>query len=140
MVSQDTISLRSNGDIQELLTLLNHPSSPSVFTWDSCYLIFSFICVFCRSLLSFCSFFFCVVCSSSILIPLWYLKVLLDMLVSLFNWTTGMNKIQLKKNRNDNVGIKWPPYATMFGCAAEIGLLKTPIPNEILQVLQKEED
>ena len=28
----------------------------------------------------------------------------------------------------------------MFGCAPKVGLSTTPIPNEILQVLQKEED
>ena len=136
MVSQDTISLRSNGDIQELLTwvhrqfLLGVPVTWSLVLYvcfvDRCcpFVLFSFVL--------------------SVLLRFWFpfgiLKFILDMLVSLFNWTTGMNKIQLKKNRNDNVGIKWPPYATMFGCAAEIGLLKTPIPNEILQVLQNEED
>ena len=28
----------------------------------------------------------------------------------------------------------------MFACAPKVGLSTTPIPNEILQVLQKEED
>ena len=48
---------------QELLTLLEHLSSPPDFQWGSCYSIFSFICMFCRSLFIFfwplcCLFFF----------------------------------------------------------------------------------
>jgi hypothetical protein len=85
---------------QELLTLPEHLSSPSVFSaWGSCYSIFSFICMFCRSLFVLLCFFFwplcclffsnirilitplvsfghCAVCSSSIYgfwLPLWYL-------------------------------------------------------------------
>ena len=53
---------------QELLTLPE---------WGSCHSIFSFMCMFCRSLFVFCSFSFdhCVVCSSLIYgfwLPLWY--------------------------------------------------------------------
>ena len=35
---------------QELLTVPEHLSSPSVFSEGSCYSIFSFMCMFCRSL------------------------------------------------------------------------------------------
>jgi hypothetical protein len=35
---------------QELLTLLEHLSAPPVFSEGSCYSIFSFVCMFCRSL------------------------------------------------------------------------------------------
>ena len=35
---------------QELLTLPEQLSSPPVFKWGSCYSIFSFMCMFCRSL------------------------------------------------------------------------------------------
>jgi hypothetical protein len=35
---------------QKLLTLPEHLSSPPVFLWGSCYLIFSFMCMFCRLL------------------------------------------------------------------------------------------
>ena len=45
-----------------------------------------------------------------------------------------------QKNRRDHDGIKRSPYEAMFGCAPKVGLSTTPIPNEILQVLQKEED
>ena len=65
----------------------------SVF-WPLCCLSFCLLAIVLSVLLSFGH---CVDCTSSILIPLWYLQVLLDMLVSLFNWTTGMNKIQIKK-------------------------------------------
>jgi hypothetical protein len=52
------------------------------FYWGSFYSIFSFMCMFCRSLfvLSYFSFGHCVVCSSLIygfLLPLWYLQALL---------------------------------------------------------------
>jgi hypothetical protein len=43
---------------QELLTLPNHLSSPP----GSCYSIFSFICMFCRSLFVLLSFFFWPLC------------------------------------------------------------------------------
>ena len=55
------------------------------------------------------------------------------------DWTTGI-RLQFQKNRQDHVGIKHSPYETMFGCAPKVGLSTTPILNEILQVLQKEED
>ena len=52
------------------------------FYWGSFYSIFSFMCMFCRSLfvLSYFSFGHCVVCPSSIYgfwLPLWYLQALL---------------------------------------------------------------
>ena len=51
------------------------------FWWDSLYSIFSFMCMFCRSLFVICTFSFgnCVVCSSSIYglwLSLWYLQAL----------------------------------------------------------------
>jgi hypothetical protein len=55
------------------------------------------------------------------------------------NWTTG-KKLQFQKNLQNKVGIKCSPYETMFGCQSKVGLSKTPILNEILKVLQKEED
>ena len=56
------------------------------------------------------------------------------------NWATGLQFLQFQKNRRDHVGINRSPYEVMLGCAPTIGLSTTPIPNEILQVLQKEED
>ena len=47
---------------QELLTLPGHLSSPSVFSRGSCYSIFSFMCMFCRSLFVFLYFFFLPLC------------------------------------------------------------------------------
>jgi len=55
----------------------------------------------------------------------------------LVNWATGITFVQFQKNRRDHV--KRSPYETMLGCAPKFGLSKTPIPNEILQVLQKQE-
>ena len=47
---------------QELLTLPEHLSSPPGFSWGSCYSIFSFICMFCRSLFVRLYFFFWPLC------------------------------------------------------------------------------
>ena len=69
-----------------------------------------------------------------------------DMLVSWMrdnnttNWSTGIKFVQFQKNRRDHEGIKRSPYEAMFGCAPKVGLSTTPIPNEILDVLQREED
>jgi hypothetical protein len=57
------------------------PEFTPCFQWGSCYSIFSFICMFCRSLFVLLYFFFGhgVVCSSSIYefwLPLWYLLAL----------------------------------------------------------------
>ena len=59
------------------------PEFTSGFQWGLCYSIFSFICMFCRSLFVLCiiSFGHCVLCSSSIYgfqLPLWYLQTLLN--------------------------------------------------------------
>ena len=89
---------------QELPTIPEHLSSPPVFYCGSCYSIYSFMCMLCRSLfvfngvrvtrsivlcvccvdrcLSFCPFslFHCVFCSSSIYgfwLPYWYLQTIL---------------------------------------------------------------
>jgi hypothetical protein len=43
---------------QELLILSEHLSSPPSFWWGSCYSIFSFMCMFCRSLFVLLYFFF----------------------------------------------------------------------------------
>jgi hypothetical protein len=50
---------------QELLTIPEHLSSPPVFSGGSCYSIFIFMCMFCRSLFVLLYFFFghCVVSS-----------------------------------------------------------------------------
>ena len=55
-------------------------------------------------------------------------------------WATGIQFAQFKKNRRDLVGIRRSPYKTILGCAPKVGLSTTPIPNENLQVLQKQED
>jgi hypothetical protein len=47
---------------QELLTLPEHLSSSSVFSGGSCYSIFSFMCMFCRSLFVLLYFFFWPLC------------------------------------------------------------------------------
>ena len=92
----------------ELPTLSEHLGSPPVF--DPCYSIFSFICMFCRSLfilLYFFSFGHCVVCSASIYafwLPLWYLQTLLNATfnnISAISWnnpkhpdkTTGLPQV-----------------------------------------------
>jgi hypothetical protein len=68
---------------QELPTLPEHLSSPPVFSGGSCYLIFSFICMFCRSLFVLLHFFFWLLCCLSffdiqiLITSLWYLQTLL---------------------------------------------------------------
>ena len=72
-----------------------YPSGAPEFTpgfwWGSCYLIFSFICMFCRLLFVLLYFFFQPLCCLFFfdirilifLIPLWYLQTLLTPLYSL---------------------------------------------------------
>ena len=61
----------------------HHSGAPEFthgFQSCSCYSIFNFMCMFCRSLFVFFSFVHCVVCSSSIYgfwLSLWYLQALL---------------------------------------------------------------
>ena len=50
---------------QELLTLAEHLSSPPVFSEISCYSIFSFMCMFCRSLFVLLYFFSWSLCCPS---------------------------------------------------------------------------
>ena len=69
---------------QELLSLPEHLGSHPVL-WCSCYSIFSFVCMFYRSLFVLLYFFFfghCVVCSSiyGLWLPLWYLQTLLEVI------------------------------------------------------------
>ena len=54
-------------------------------------------------------------------------------------WATSIRFVQFQKNSRDHVGIKRSPCEVMFGCAPKVDL-STTIPNEIFQVLQKEED
>ena len=65
---------------QELLTLSEHLSSPPVLV-GSCYSIFSFICMFCRSLFVLLYFYFWPLCCLSFfdiwILYLWYLKFFL---------------------------------------------------------------
>jgi len=56
------------------------------------------------------------------------------------NWATGIQFVQFQRNMQYHVEIKRSPYEAMFGCAPKVGLSITPIPNEILQVRQNEED
>jgi hypothetical protein len=65
---------------------ISYPSGAHEFTpgfqWGSCYSIFSFMCMFCRSLFVLLYLFFChcIVYSSSIYgfwFPIWYLQTLL---------------------------------------------------------------
>ena len=59
-----------------------HPSSPPGFSWVSCYSIFSFMCMFCRSLFVLFYFFFWSLCClfffdiRILITSLWYLQTL----------------------------------------------------------------
>ena len=77
----------------------DYPSRAAEFTpgfkWDSCYSIFSFLCMFCRSLFvlliffSFCHF---VVCPSSIYgfwFPIWYRQTLRRFVLTPIYWVGG---------------------------------------------------
>ena len=50
------------------------------------------------------------------------------------NWATGIQFVQCQSNRPDHVRIKRSPYEAMFGCAPEVGLSTTLIPNEIVML------
>ena len=86
---------------QELHTLPEYAR----FLWGSCYSIFSFICLFSRSLfVLFNSFFFahCVVCSSLIYefwIPLWYFQTLLYG-VGDIHFVTSVTETKKKPNKS----------------------------------------
>jgi hypothetical protein len=66
---------------EEIANPSGAPEFTPGFSWGSCYSIFSFMCMFCRSLFVLLYFFFghCVVCSSiyGFWLPLWYLQTLL---------------------------------------------------------------
>jgi hypothetical protein len=77
-----TLTPRVSRMEQELLTLLEHMSSPQVIGVGSCYSVFSFMYVLCRSLFVHCTFSVdhCIFSSSSIYgfwLPLSYLQTLL---------------------------------------------------------------
>ena len=69
---------------QELLTLSEHLNSPPIFKWGSCYSIFSFMCMSCRSLFFLLSFFFW---------PLWCLSFDLRILITPFVSSTSSNYV-----------------------------------------------
>ena len=96
---------RSNSDyifvlhfLQELPTLTVHLSSPPGFQWSSCYLIFNFMSMLCRSL--FVLFLLAIVLSVFdlwILIPLWYLQIpfLLKECLYIYRewmWSSGLGR------------------------------------------------
>jgi hypothetical protein len=47
---------------------------------------------------------------------------------------------QFRKNSSFNAGIKQSPYATLFGIKARIGLTSSPLPHDVIQKLQTEDD
>jgi len=62
---------------------MEHLSSPPDFSGGSCYTIFSFMCMFCRSLFVLLPFFFWTLCclfffDKRIHITVWYLQTLLN--------------------------------------------------------------
>ena len=84
----------------ELFTLLRHLSSPRGFEWGP---VFSFICMFCRSLFFLLFYFYfghCVVYPSSIygfLLPLWYPQTLLY--TPTLIWSVPNTKVDPKELR-----------------------------------------
>ena len=52
----------------------------------------------------------------------------------------GIKFIQFQKNSSLHSGIKRSPYAAMFGCEAKVGLTSSPLPHEVLDRIQNEED
>ena len=56
------------------------------------------------------------------------------------DWPVGIKFIQFQKNSSLHSGIKRSPYAAMFGCEAKVGLTSSPLPHEVLDRIQNEED
>ena len=70
---------------QELITLPEHMSSPTVFKWGSCYSIFSFMCMFCRLLFVILSSFLWPLCCLSF----FGLRILITPLISSSSFHTS---------------------------------------------------
>jgi hypothetical protein len=87
---------------QELLTLLEHLSSPPLFTGVSCYSIFSFMCMFCRLLFVLLYFLLAIVLS----VLLWYTDSKLSLISSSLEyiwWTQISIRHQLLKSASTDV-------------------------------------
>jgi hypothetical protein len=54
-------------------------------------------------------------------------------------WAVGLKFIQFQKNRRFHEGIKRSPYEARFGSPPKVGLTTSKLPNEILNVIEKEE-
>jgi hypothetical protein len=55
-------------------------------------------------------------------------------------WAAGLKFIQFQKNRRFHEGIKRSPHEAMFGSPPKVGLATSKLPNEILNVIEKEEE
>ena len=55
-------------------------------------------------------------------------------------WEAGLKFIQFQKNRRFHEGIKRSPHEAMFGSPPKVGLATSKLPNEILNVIEKEEE
>jgi hypothetical protein len=55
-------------------------------------------------------------------------------------WAVGLKFIQFQKNRRFHEGIKRSLYEAMFGSPPKVGLTTSKLPNEILNVIEKEEE
>ena len=110
---------------QELLTLSMHLSSPL----NSCYSIFSFTCMFCRSLLVILFFFFWLLYCLSffdiriLITSLWYLQTLLQLSLTIimkFYYYFQLFYINTVLPNCDPFQIKKYVYSNMhIGCCAD---------------------
>jgi hypothetical protein len=55
-------------------------------------------------------------------------------------WAVVSKFIQFQKNRRFHEGIKSSPYEAMVGSPPKVGLTTSKLPNEILNVIEKEEE
>ena len=55
-------------------------------------------------------------------------------------WAAELKFIQFQKNRRFHEGIKRSPHEAMFGSPPKVGLATSKLPNEILNVIEKEEE
>jgi len=83
------------------------------FKWGSCYSIFSFICVCCRSLYILLSSFFWPLCCLSFHLPLRYLQTLLTEKRERTSWTGSVNVALNKLSTTPNKLLLFKSYCCL---------------------------
>lgn len=55
------------------------------------------------------------------------------------DWTLGIRFVQFQKNSSLHAGLKRSPYEDLLGCLAKIGLISSPLPDDISERLETED-